>query len=133
MNNSRTIWTLALVAGLAIVLYVVSSGDGEPQIVDVEVPAFTTIAEEGAALFDESCAQCHGMNAAGTEQGPPLVHAVYRPSHHADEAFWLAVTRGVTAHHWQFGNMPPQPEIGDDEIQRIVQYVRELQIANGIE
>ncbi len=133
MRNPRTLWTLALVAGIVTLAYLLSSGGGAPEIVDVEVPVLTAIAQEGEVLFDESCAQCHGQNAAGTDQGPPLVHLIYRPGHHADEAFSLAVTRGVTAHHWRFGNMPPQPDVNEEEVLKIVQYVRELQAANDIE
>ena len=65
--------------------------------------------------------------------GPPLVHAIYRPAHHADMTFTLAIRRGVAAHHWRFGNMPPQPAVGEEEIGLIVRYVRELQLANGID
>jgi hypothetical protein len=28
--------------------------------------------------------------------------------------------------------MPPQPQVSDEQLKAIVQYVRELQIANGI-
>ena len=64
-------------------------------------------------------------NAAGGPAGPPLVHSIYRPA--------LAVRRGVRAHHWRFGDMPPQPAVREDEIGLIVRYVRELQRANGID
>lgn len=133
MRNHGTIWTLAFVAAAMVVIYLVSSGSGGPEIVNVEVPALTAVAHEGAGLFEENCSECHGTNAAGTAQGPPLVHVIYRAGHHADQAFFLAVVRGVAAHHWRFGNMPPQPGIDEEEIQKIVQYVRELQVANGIE
>ena len=48
-------------------------------------------------------------------------------------AFELAVRRGVRAHHWLFGDMPPQPTITPDAIPMITRYVRELQQANGID
>jgi hypothetical protein len=60
------------------------------------------------------------------------VHAVYRPSHHGDEAFTLAVRRGVVAHHWRFGDMPPQPQVSDSQVVSIVGYVRWLQRDAGI-
>jgi mono/diheme cytochrome c family protein len=83
--------------------------------------------------FQRSCASCHGDVAQGTATGPPLIHAIYRPGHHADVAFELAVRRGVRAHHWRFGDMPPQPMITPDAIHMITRYVRELQQANGID
>ncbi|CAN5849682.1 hypothetical protein BH24GEM1_BH24GEM1_04330 [soil metagenome] len=88
---------------------------------------------EGERLFDASCARCHGALAAGTDSGPPLVHRVYEPNHHGDIAFQRAVTFGVRAHHWRFGNMPPVAGLDEPEIGRITAYVRWLQRKAGIE
>lgn len=111
-----------------------------------EVPAvYTDSAESGAArraarealsagagLFASRCAGCHGLDGNGTDKGPPLVHKVYEPSHHGDEAFRLAVRQGVRAHHWDFGDMPPVSGLSDGEITAIVAHVRGLQEAAGI-
>lgn len=99
---------------------------------NVTVPQLTTMAAEGKTAFDETCAACHGANGVGTGNGPPLVHVIYEPNHHADGSFFRAIEVGVRAHHWRFGNMPPQPEVSDQEASNIVAYVRELQRANGI-
>lgn len=108
--------------------------DGEP-IVDITLPA--TLSDEarmGETAFNAVCADCHGENARGKMGfGPPLVHKIYEPSHHADMAFQLAVQRGVSAHHWGFGDMPPQPGLTTGDVKPITRYVRELQLANGIE
>ncbi len=101
----------------------------EPEKVAAAEPA----AGGGAAVFERNCAQCHGREAKGTDKGPPLVHKIYEPGHHADVAFYLAVRRGVPSHHWNFGNMPPFPGVTDEEIAEIVAYVRGLQRAAGIE
>lgn len=87
----------------------------------------------GEAHYDTHCAACHGPKATGTTVGPPLVHRVYEPSHHSDASFHLAVRRGVVAHHWRFGNMPPQPLVSDEELTPIIDYVRWLQRQAGIE
>ena len=87
----------------------------------------------GAERFEALCSACHGPVADGTTQGPPLVDRIYRPGHHADAAFLLAVRRGVSQHHWRFGQMPPQPEVTDAEIADIVAFVRALQREAGIE
>ena len=87
----------------------------------------------GEALFAERCALCHGREATGTGQGPPLVHAIYRPSHHPDASFLAAVRNGVRAHHWRFGDMPPLEGLGDEDVGAIVDYVRHLQRRAGIE
>ncbi len=108
------------------------AGRGTP-LVEVSVPELAGAAKEGEALFAANCAACHGKNAAGNNgAGPPLVHIIYEPNHHADAAFMLAARNGVRAHHWNFGDMAPVEGVSDDDIGRIVAYVRTLQRANGI-
>jgi len=124
----------ALFASLVIAGYAVwYAGTREIPRVIVNVPELSPVAREGRAAFDRSCARCHGQDGAGGPGGPPLVHAVYRPAHHADVAFALAVRRGVVAHHWNAGDMPPQRDVAEPELGAIVRYIRELQRANGIE
>lgn len=102
-------------------------------MVNVTVPELTETAKQGQQLFNANCAQCHGRNAAGQNGvAPPLVHKFYEPSHHGDISFHRAAKFGVRAHHWRFGNMPPVEGIKDDDVSKIVAYVRELQRANGI-
>lgn len=86
----------------------------------------------GERAYVANCAGCHGVAGRGSEKGPPLVHRVYEPGHHADAAFLLAVRSGVVAHHWRFGDMPPQPHVTNEETGRIVAYVRWLQREAGI-
>ena len=86
----------------------------------------------GKELFIANCSMCHGVNASGTAQGPPLVHELYEPGHHPDASFVIAVARGVRQHHWQFGNMPAVPDLSLDEIYQIVCFVRNLQVADGM-
>ena len=88
--------------------------------------------QAGQALFDGSCAQCHGAAAHGTDVGPPLVHRIYEPSHHADISFYRAVEFGVAAHHWRFGNMQPVEDVAREDVTQIVGYLRWLQREAGI-
>lgn len=99
----------------------------------VNVPPLSSVAQAGREAYERRCAQCHGEHGAGAPSGPPLVHPLYRPAHHADVAFSLAVHRGVRAHHWRLGDMPPQADVGSDDLAAITRYIRELQAANGIE
>ena len=99
---------------------------------ELVVPKLSAAAQAGKKAFDQSCASCHGQHAAGSEKGPPLIHDYYNPGHHGDGAFYVAVARGVRQHHWNFGHMPPQPNVSKNQARMIIQYVRELQIANGI-
>ena len=88
--------------------------------------------ETGAQLFASRCAGCHGPSASGSDKGPPLVHQIYEPGHHADASFNRAVRQGVKSHHWSFGDMMPIPGITDEQIGQIVSYVRNLQVKNRI-
>lgn len=106
---------------------------GAPIVVVAIPDVLSEQAEIGKRAFDSQCASCHGPNAAGREgAAPPLIHKIYEPSHHADEAFQRAVANGVGAHHWPFGNMPPVAGLTRADVATIVTYVRELQRANGI-
>lgn len=98
----------------------------------VTLPDLSPQARAGQRAFDAVCAACHGRFGKGTDKGPPLLHDIYNPGHHSDAAFQSAVRRGVQQHHWNFGNMPPQPQVSDEKLAQIVRYVRELQQANGI-
>lgn len=86
----------------------------------------------GKALFEKHCASCHGVDLKGADKGPPLLHRIYEPSHHADAAFQLAVRNGVRAHHWQFGDMAPVPQVTPDDVAHITAYVRAEQRKVGI-
>ncbi|MFC4731341.1 c-type cytochrome [Salipiger abyssi] len=108
--------------------------EGEP-LVSITVPdTLSADATMGQRAFDATCAACHGSNATGKMGfGPPLVHKIYEPNHHADMAFVMAVQNGVRAHHWPFGDMPAQSGLTKADVGGITTYVRELQRANGIE
>nr|WP_240514048.1 cytochrome c [Amylibacter kogurei] len=104
----------------------------QQQTAQMQIPTLTGAAVMGKTFFDAKCALCHGANASGTENGPPLVHIIYEPNHHGDESFLRAASQGVRAHHWQFGDMPPVEGITQGEVKQIIAYVRSLQRANGI-
>ena len=95
-------------------------------------PRFSALAMAGNIAYDENCASCHSVNGAGSDKGPPLIHGIYNPGHHNDESFFRAARRGVPRHHWNFGDMPPQPQASRQDIAEILGYIRELQEANGI-
>lgn len=97
------------------------------------VAALSPAAASGRIAFNEACASCHGRDAMGGPAGPPLIHKVYEPSHHSDDAFRLAVRNGVNQHHWNFGNMPAQQGVSPEKVEDIIVFVRETQRANGIE
>lgn len=131
---------VALVAAAGWALFAPQDPAPEPPsegapLAQVALPAsLSQTAQLGKTAFDAVCAACHGENAAGRMGfGPPLVHKIYEPSHHGDAAFLVAAAQGVRAHHWRFGNMPPQDGVTAADVTAIIAYVRELQRANGIE
>ncbi|CUK10289.1 putative bifunctional cbb3-type cytochrome c oxidase subunit II/cytochrome c [Ruegeria denitrificans] len=102
-------------------------------MVAIQMPPIEGNAAIGQRVFEVSCASCHGVNAVGVEgAGPPLIHKIYEPSHHADEAFQRAVSQGVRSHHWQFGDMPPAEGLTRGDVAMVIAYIREIQRANGI-
>ena len=124
--------TAVIVGGIGVLSWQLFGNGGGAPTVDVKVPMLSAQAVAGRTAFDANCAACHGKNGSGTNLGPPLIHDIYNPGHHADESFYRAVHQGVQRHHWQFGNMPPAPQVVDSQIADIIRYVRELQEANGI-
>ena len=151
-NTRSDRWTtqfavlIALLAFAVLVVAACGGGDGNGYGAS-ESPADESAAAEpvavtggdspeaelpGEQLFIANCSMCHGANASGTAQGPPLLHEVYEPGHHPDASFVIAVSRGVRQHHWQFGNMPAVPDLSIDQIQQVICFVRNLQVADGI-
>ena len=123
--------TLLPTVAFAIVLAVAAcdSSQPKPAVGGGPVPAeFQT----GEAKFNAHCAACHGPQATGTQQGPPLVHKIYEPNHHGDAAFLRAAEFGVRAHHWEFGNMPKIEGVSSGDVEQITRYVRWLQRQAGI-
>ncbi|MEZ5870404.1 MAG: cytochrome c [Nitratireductor sp.] len=144
MGNSARLAVITFVALLAAGAYwlsrpspetVMSSegADNSAEMVAVTMPALSAEEAAGKVKFAMLCSQCHGPNAGGSLQGPPLIHKIYEPSHHGDVAFLLAAQNGVRAHHWNFGDMPPVQGSNDEMVTEIVTFIRAVQRANGIE
>lgn len=133
MKKSSVLGAFSLGALLVSGYFVLESfKDTAPAGIQVRVPELSVQAKAGQTAFEKNCQTCHGLNASGTDQGPPLVHDIYNPGHHSDQSFFLAVRNGVRAHHWPFGNMPPLRHIQENTVQDIVLFVREIQKENGI-
>ena len=81
----------------------------------------------GHEQYQEHCAKCHGGSLKGSDEGPPLLHGYYKPSHHNDTAFYRAIRRGSKQHHWNFGDMPAVDGIAENEARAIIEFVRWFQ------
>ncbi len=95
-------------------------------------PAMTGQLNLGKMAYDRFCAQCHGVNAMGSDKGPTFIHRVYHPGHHGDGSFFIAPKQGARAHHWKFGDMKKVEGVTDAQLKNIVAYVRAVQQANGL-
>lgn len=105
---------------------------GKP-LVSISVPPLDGEADIGRKIFENNCAACHGENGVGSDGfGPPLIHPIYKPSHHPDESFQRAASAGVRSHHWRFGNMPPINGLSRSDVALVITYIRHIQRANGI-
>lgn len=126
--------TVLLVLGTLAKLSVPAiAADDLPNHVDVVVEGLSEKARTGQRMFNQTCAACHGLNAEGSDAGPPLIHSIYNPGHHSNKAFYRAVTEGSRQHHWSFGDMPPQPTVGFTQMTFILAFIREAQAINDIE
>ena len=93
---------VAVMAAIGGGYYFLSNNIRTPKIVEkVVVPAFSEVAAQGEAVFQGTCATCHGVELTGTVLGPPLIYPAYRPAFHSDYAITSAVKYGVVQHHWQ--------------------------------
>ena len=86
----------------------------------------------GHEQFQDHCSICHGGFLEGTEQGPPLIHVYYVPSHHGNQAFLRAIRRGTKQHHWNFGDMKPVAGISENEERAIIGFIRWYQKDQGL-
>jgi len=129
-------WILCMITGLLVLSsghsYGDPAGDEKTSKTGAAVPVPKAM-QQGELLFNAHCSACHGVKASGTDHGPTFLSKIYEPSHHGDDAFVRAALLGVRAHHWNFGNMPPVPNIAEKEVREIIGYVRWLQKQSGIE
>ena len=112
-----------------------NAASGSTAQLDYSLPPedFAADPEAGRSLFQSNCMQCHGEEARGTDQGPPLIHRIYEPSHHPDITFHRAVALGVHQHHWEFGEMPPVAGVSGEDTAHIIAWIRQEQRAVGID
>jgi mono/diheme cytochrome c family protein len=84
----------------------------------------TTTLGRGEAIYGGNCAQCHGADLAGTDSGPSLLEPIYGPDELSDAQFADAIRNGVDEERWEFGPMPANGAITDEQIEAILTFVR---------
>ncbi|NCF11647.1 MAG: c-type cytochrome [Gammaproteobacteria bacterium] len=133
MRHKCHLATATLLASSAL-LAACGQGSDTERLARLGLPpaSYQADAGRGAEVYSAKCRDCHGPAARGSDKGPPLVHGYYVASHHADLAFYRAVKQGVVQHHWEFGDMPAQPDVAPERVADIIAYVRGLQAKQGL-
>jgi mono/diheme cytochrome c family protein len=88
-----------------------------------------TTSDRGEAIYRANCAQCHGGDLRGTARGPSLLVPIYGPEQLSDVEFADAIRNGVEERLWEFGPMPANKTITDEQIDAILTFVRARQTA----
>ena len=126
--------TLALTAALtlpqAILPPPLETGPAPGGAIYPKRETLSQLAIAGKELYQIRCSGCHGNDAKGSPAGPSLLHPVYRSVTRRD--FHRAISEGVPAQRWHFGDMPASPDLSFNDIEFIARYVRELQSPNKL-
>ncbi len=127
--------TTVTVAGVVLALTFVLSACGGDDPVAAPPESVVPLAADadGASVYQARCASCHGEDLRGTDKGPSQLSIVYEPNHHGDELYRSAIRTGVPQHHWGFGDMPAVEDITEEQIERVIAYIREQQQELGFE
>lgn len=117
----------------AVPALLIGLSEPEPEEIGFQpgLPRLSASAMTGKADFRATCADCHGTLGQGSPNGPSLLHPTYARPAYTDAAFRAAVRSGRPERHWSFGPMPAYPEMPEQDLDRIVLFVRELQAATG--
>jgi mono/diheme cytochrome c family protein len=95
-------------------------------------PASSLSFQQGGVAFSTECAHCHGRTARGTERGPNLIHPDYGAAKRSDAQFRRAIREGLTARQAGYQDMPGAPEMPRRKLDRLVNFLREVQRTAGI-
>lgn len=129
-----TMWNLNLKSAkiAAIVLAVLLGGCAQNNQT-AETSGLLAVNADGATVYQARCASCHGFDLRGSDNGPSQLSIVYEPGHHGDDSYRSAIRNGVGQHHWAFGNMPAVPDITDEQIERVIIFIRTQQDELGFD
>jgi mono/diheme cytochrome c family protein len=76
--------------------------------------------QAGRLLFLDHCAQCHGKNAEGTKNRPPLRSQRVQSDLSEGEVHWLLVNGNIRS------GMPSWSKLPDQQLWQLVSYLRSL-------
>lgn len=118
-------------AGMVAMVLVLAACGGNGEAADL--PTGAALRAQGADVYANACATCHGEELGGTTAGPPLLAELYAPGRLSDEAMAAAIVDGVPQQYWTFGPMPGVGGLSEADIAAVVAHVREEQRRAGLE
>ena len=75
-------------------------------------------------LYDSFCIECHDTQGKGTQYGAARAHLVYGPQYHTNRSFFLAVSTGIKAYHWQYGDITKVSSVATEDAAYIESYIQ---------
>lgn len=122
------IGTARMMVGAVLVAAVIAGCGDDP----VTVPTVPGDAVAGAAVYERSCADCHGAGGIGADDGPALLEARYALPGFDDLSFVTAVVRGVSGDEAEHGGMPRIRGLSEQDLADLLAFVRGLQRDAGL-
>ncbi|MFK7945212.1 MAG: hypothetical protein AB8B85_20180 [Paracoccaceae bacterium] len=98
----------------------------------VREQAFSNPAIAGMRQFNDTCADCHGGRAEGTERGPGLLDRPYAKSFRNSEAFHSAVGLDIPAHLSFVTTDDDDSSIGFNTREQMSKFLREARKAKAM-
>lgn len=86
---------------------------------------FSEPAVAGMVRFGNSCAECHGAKAEGTDRGPGLLDRSYTATFRESEAFHGAVGREIAAHRELLAMPGADPATHFNSLEMMGKFLRE--------
>ena len=134
-QSSPVKWMLLVMGTLVVLTTITMWGKEKISIkATVTIPELSEAGLRGREVFARTCQECHGVDGAGgVRTGPPLMHPMYRENLYPDFVFKKVIREGKREKNWRFGPMKPVENITPEQIDDVTAFVREAQIASGID
>jgi mono/diheme cytochrome c family protein len=93
----------------------------------------SSTAQLGENVYNYRCRSCHGPLGLGAVGGPPLATGEFAESIYPDTQMAQAILSGAPQKNYDYGRMPAQPDISDQDLRATIAFLREIQTLHGYE
>ncbi len=125
--RTALVLSAALIAPAIVLPPPLGTGPAPGKWKPAETRYLSQLAVAGKRVFEGHCADCHGYQALGSPRGPSLQDRVYWRDLLDKRTFHSAITDGVRAYRWTYGDMPPVEGLSFNQIETVARYIHELQ------